>query len=129
VPERTFRFLDKDGRPMGRTWREGPRIRKVGLAEPTASAASTELAAAGARPVSGAAPLASVQADAPARQVAGGKPAQRTSARSRLAPARPAVTNIDPAWFREHIDWFEDAPGGLRVKRRHREEFERLFAG
>jgi hypothetical protein len=129
VPERTFRFLDKDGRPMGRTWREGPRIRKVGLAEPTASAASKELAASGARPVSGAAPLATLQAGAPARPVVGGNPAQRTSAPSRPAAARAAVTTIDPAWFREHLDWFEDAPGGLRVKRRHREDFERLFAG
>jgi hypothetical protein len=129
VPERTFRFLDKDGRPMGRTWREGPRIRKVGLAEPATSAASMELTASGARPFSGAAPLAPFQPGAPAQPVDGGKRAQRTNAPSRPASARAAVTNIDPAWFREHLDWFEDAPGGLRVKRRHREEFERLFAG
>jgi hypothetical protein len=129
VPERTFRFLDKDGRPMGRTWREGPRIRKVGLAEPTASAASKELAASGARPVSGAAPLAPFQAGAPARRVVGGNSAQRTSGPSRPEAARAAITSIDPAWFREHLDWFENAAGGLRIKRRHREEFERLFAG
>jgi hypothetical protein len=110
VGERTFRFLDKDGRPLGGTWREGPQVRTAGLAVSTVAPVAPASAGSAARPASTPTPAPPIRAASPALS------------------GRAAVTELDPVWFRAHLDWFEDAPGGLRVKRRHREEFERLFA-
>jgi hypothetical protein len=78
--------------------------------------------------VSTVAPVAPASAGSAARPASTPTPAPPIRAASPALSGRAAVTELDPVWFRAHLDWFEDAPGGLRVKRRHREEFERLFA-